>query len=252
MALDVYWYADMTRAHLSRETPHYPRPVVRAAYGPGAGANTAQNLKALGVGAVSLFSVVGKDLWAAQLAVELASRSIRAGDWIESTRRWTTAYIKPVLMGYHSQEEDARLDFENSMALTEAEEDRLIERLEAALPGLDAVLVADQLEINGVVTGRVRGWLNGLAARHPQKIFLVDSRVRIGEFRGMVLKPNEIEAAAACGLQPGEAPELCEIGPAIEPGLRPAGFYHRRRAGRVGLRARPAGAHSGCPGNAAL
>jgi len=25
-ALDVYWYADMTRSELSRETPHYTRP----------------------------------------------------------------------------------------------------------------------------------------------------------------------------------------------------------------------------------
>ena len=47
--LDGYWYADMTRSHLSRETPHFPRPVVRESYGPGAGANVAQNLRALGV-----------------------------------------------------------------------------------------------------------------------------------------------------------------------------------------------------------
>ena len=212
VALDAYWYADMTRAHLSRETPHYPRPVVRAAYGPGAGANTAQNLKALGVGEVNLFSVVGKDPWASQLAMELASRGIRTDGWVESAERWTTTYIKPVLMGYHSEQEDARLDFENTTALSEGEEDRVLERLEEALPGLDAILVVDQLEVNGVVTGRIRSRLNDLAAHHPEKIFLVDSRIQIGEFRGMVLKPNQVEAAAGLGLKQSEPQELRAIG----------------------------------------
>ena len=27
--LDVYWLADMTRSELSRETPHFPLPVVQ-------------------------------------------------------------------------------------------------------------------------------------------------------------------------------------------------------------------------------
>lgn len=211
VALDAYWYADMTRSRLSRETPHYPRPVVRAAYGPGAGANTAQDLKALGVGAVSLFSVVGKDLWAAQLARELDERGIQAR-WIESPRRWTPAYIKPILVGHHSQQEDARLDFENSTELSGEEEDRLLEGLRAELPQLDAVVLADQLEINGVITDRVRAGLNGLAAGHPAALFLVDSRARIGQYRGMLLKPNELEAASAVGVKQGETTSLAQTG----------------------------------------
>src|SRR5512138_1078073 len=155
VALDAYWYADMTRSHLSRETPHYPRPVVRAAYGPGAGANTAQDLQALGVGQVSLFSVVGKDLWSAQLSQELAERQVQAR-WIESPNRRTTAYIKPILVGYQAQQEDARLDFENAGPLTQSEEDQLLEALGLALPELDAVVLADQFELNGVITERVR------------------------------------------------------------------------------------------------
>ena len=48
LALDIYWYADMTRSFLSRETPHFPRPVVRESYSPGAGANIADNLRGHG------------------------------------------------------------------------------------------------------------------------------------------------------------------------------------------------------------
>ncbi|MEM2455549.1 MAG: sugar kinase, partial [Candidatus Bathyarchaeia archaeon] len=46
-ALDVYWYADMTRSELSRETPRYTRPIVRETYSPGASGNISWNLKDL-------------------------------------------------------------------------------------------------------------------------------------------------------------------------------------------------------------
>ena len=37
--LDGYWFADMTRSALSRETPLFPRPVVREHYSCGGAAN---------------------------------------------------------------------------------------------------------------------------------------------------------------------------------------------------------------------
>ena len=41
MCLDVYWFADMTRSKLSRETPHFPLPVVSEKMSAGAGGNAA-------------------------------------------------------------------------------------------------------------------------------------------------------------------------------------------------------------------
>ena len=49
----------------------------------------------------------------------------------------------------------------------------------------------------GVVTDRVRARLAELASIYPGKVFSVDSRTRIGEFRGLTLKPNRSEAALA-------------------------------------------------------
>ena len=213
VALDGYWYADMTRARLSRETPHFARPVVRAEYGPGAGANVAQNLAALGAGAVSVFSVVGQDLWAVQLRAELVRRGIRTHGLVEARERCTPAYLKPILMGYVARQEDARLDFENDQPLSAALEDELLARLESELDGLDAVLVADQFEENGVVTARVRARLAALAQQHPDTPFLADSRARIALFAGMLLKPNELEAAQALGLPAGTPP--AELGRAL-------------------------------------
>jgi rfaE bifunctional protein kinase chain/domain len=197
LGLDAYWYADMTRSFLSRETPLFARPVVREMYSPGAGANVADNLKALGVGQVVVFSVLGDDWRGVILSQEMSKRGIDVEQLIVSPRRSTTTFIKPILMGYDSQQEDARLDFENAEPLATKLEDALIDCVTQHLSGMVALLVADQLDVNGIITDRVRTALNQLAAHHPNKVFMVDSRRRIGLFRNMALKPNWVEAVAA-------------------------------------------------------
>jgi rfaE bifunctional protein kinase chain/domain len=216
IGLDVYWYADMTRAHLSRETPHFPRPVVREAYSPGAGGNVAQNLVALGVGEVTVFSVFGKDTWGDRLKAELNQRKIHTAGILRHAARRTIAFIKPMLLGYNSQQEDARLDFESSLPLTNRVEDQLLAALERRLDTLNTVLIADQQELFEVITPRVRQRLNELAAANPRLCFLTDSRQRIGLFQNITLKPNWVEAVAA--IAPERDPrqvswaEMLEIG----------------------------------------
>jgi rfaE bifunctional protein kinase chain/domain len=197
LALDAYWYADMTRAFLSRETPHFPRPVISESYTCGAGANVADNVKALGVGHVTVLSVLGDDWRGVLLQRVMAQQDIDCTQLLVSSQRFTTAYIKPILMGYESKQEDARIDFENNSPLTEALEYKLLDVIKQNLPALDAVVIADQLEVNGIVTSRVREGLNILASEHPNKLFVVDSRARIGSFDHMILKPNKQEAMGA-------------------------------------------------------
>ncbi|MBN2470062.1 MAG: hypothetical protein JXN59_04985 [Anaerolineae bacterium] len=201
LALDAYWYADMTRAVLSRETPHFPRPIVREVFSAGAGANVAHNLAELGAREVVVFSVLGQDWRAELLSAVLAEAGVNAAHLIRAAGRVTPAYIKPILQGYDSQQEDARLDFGSDEPLPPDLEDALIAALQAQLRSqlrsLDALLVADQFEVNGAITDRVRDALNTLAADHPDKVFVVDSRLRIGLFRHMILKPNRMEAAGA-------------------------------------------------------
>lgn len=45
--VDIYWHADMRKSELSRETPHYPLPIVGERVYLGAGGNVAANLAAL-------------------------------------------------------------------------------------------------------------------------------------------------------------------------------------------------------------
>ena len=101
-------------------------------------------------------------------------------------------------------QEDSRLDFINPAPLPAGPVDELLARLEAALPDLKALIVADY-QPNGIFADRSRSALNRLAAAHPGVHFVVDSRDAIGSFQGMALKPNETEAARH--LFPGQPPE---------------------------------------------
>ena len=47
ICLDIYWNADMRKSELSRETPHFPLPIVEERMSPGAGGNVAANMLAL-------------------------------------------------------------------------------------------------------------------------------------------------------------------------------------------------------------
>lgn len=215
-ALDVYWYADMTRSELSRETPHYTRPIVKETYSPGASGNIAWNVRDLGVKNVYAVTILGRD-WRGQILIEKLHEMGVITDYIlSSPERVTSAYIKPILCGFDSQQEDARLDFINLKPISNNLENQLIENIKAVINVADIVIIEDQMSRNGVITDNVRLALINLARENAEKIFVVDSRERIGLFENMILKPNKIEAVKAiCPLRnPSEVgmDELVKIG----------------------------------------
>ena len=61
ICLDLYWRADMKKSRLSRETPHYPLPIVDETYTPGAGGNVLNNIHALDVENITCISAIGSD-----------------------------------------------------------------------------------------------------------------------------------------------------------------------------------------------
>jgi bifunctional ADP-heptose synthase (sugar kinase/adenylyltransferase) len=95
-----------------------------------------------------------------------------------------------------------RLDIKNRAPLPEAVEQTLIARLREVVPRVHGVVIADQVpERNcGVVTDHVRDEIAALARAHPQKVFIADSRERIGLFREVIVKPNLREASQAVGV----------------------------------------------------
>jgi rfaE bifunctional protein kinase chain/domain len=201
--LDGYWYADMTRAQLSRETPLYNRPVVAETYSPGGAANVAWNLADLGVGEVHAISVLGKD-WRGSLLREIFQRlGIHSDHLLESPVWKTPFYGKVMLTGWDTRQEDARLDMINPHPLEAEDEDQLVQHLCQIVPHLDALIIADYIP-GGVVSPRVSETLLTLTERNPQVVFLADSRERIDQFQSLVIKPNEVEARRL--FFPGQAP----------------------------------------------
>jgi rfaE bifunctional protein kinase chain/domain len=197
LCLDAYWYADMTRSELSRETPRFPLPIMREAYSPGGAANVAANLAALGVGQVQAIGMLGSDWRGDILAREMTARGVDLSAVIRSALRTTSTYIKPMRQGYGGvQQEDSRLDFHDFTPLPAELEDALIASVQDAVRDANAVVIGDQLD-PGVVTPRVRAALIEMAASRPTLPFVVDSRQHIADFRAMIAKPNEIELARA-------------------------------------------------------
>ena len=192
--LDGYWYADMTRSQLSRETPLYPRPIVSESYSCGGAANVAWNLATLGVKEVRAFSFFGSD-WRGQILTRELTQSGVTCSSIQTIPDWITPfYGKVVLTNGELRQEDSRVDFVNTHLPDADAVAALLQEIEKHLPKLNAVVIADYQQF-GVLTSDVIRALNRLAEANPQVVFMVDSRDRITEYHNMVLKPNQVEAS---------------------------------------------------------
>ncbi len=198
VCLDAYWYADMRRSELSRETPHYNRPVYRETYSGGALANVASNLASLGVGRITIFTILGKDWRGEILKGILENQKVDTSKIIFSDNRFTPMFLKPILEGYQTSQEAPRYDFLTDQAPDSDSTEKLARTLREVLEVFDCVLLGDQVP-DGIITPELIESLVELAGREQRVFFTADSRYRIEQFRHMVWKPNDIEAAKALG-----------------------------------------------------
>lgn len=202
--LDAYWEADMRLSELSRETPHYPLPIVSERLSLGGAGNVAANVLALAPARVSCVGVVGAD-WRGRALLDLLREQGAdvSGMMVDETRQ-TNAYIKPLRRGMSEVVyEDPRLDFANYTPLSVQTETALLSALERLGTEVDVICVSDQL-VHGCVTASVRQRLMALGGSGVRVI--VDSRDRIGLYSQVMIKPNELEACRALDL-PDEADE---------------------------------------------
>ncbi len=191
LCLDVYWAADMRLSELSRETPHYPLPIIEERYSLGGAGNVAANLAALNPSEVWAVGTVGDD-WRADLLIrEMNKRNINCSYVLRSPDLVTNTYIKPLRHGISDVVyEDPRLDFENRKALSSENEKRVLLALEEMAEQVDCICVSDQMKF-GCITPAVRQKLCQLG--EAGKIVIVDSRDHIHEYSNVIIKPNEVE-----------------------------------------------------------
>lgn len=199
ICLDRWCTYDPATSEPSRETGIPRIGVVATEVTPGAGGTVANNLAALGIGRVAVIGAVGDDGFGYELKRALEFRGI-VSDLLVTTAALPTFTYTKLLNSQTGEEDQPRVDFIYTGQVPVELEDALIERLKANASQYDVILVSDQAETSrgGVITGRVRDYLSGMAGSNPEKVIWVDSRVRSYLFRNVVIKPNEEEALAAC------------------------------------------------------
>jgi rfaE bifunctional protein kinase chain/domain len=197
--LDKYFSIDPALSETSIETGLEAYQVVEIRCSPGAAGTVVSNLRAMAV-QVSVVGVIGLDGEGFELRQGLQQLQANITGLIETPDRFTPTYIKPMRRaGQGVEQELNRLDIKNRQPLLARYEATVISHLERLLPTVDGVIIADQVQERncGVITDGVRAALARLAQTYPHKPFGADSRLRIGEFEAVIIKPNVHEVQAA-------------------------------------------------------
>lgn len=201
--LDKYLSIEPSLSEISLETGLEAYQVVEIRHSPGAAGTVVSNLRALET-QVSVVGVIGRDGEGFDLKQGLSQRGANIEALLETEDRFTSTYTKPMLRSTTpdgSERELNRLDIKNRRPPPPDLEAEVTAQLERLVPVVDGVIIADQVQERncGVITDKVRAALARLAEQYPAKIFAADSRVRIGEFEQVMIKPNLHEARAAIG-----------------------------------------------------
>ena len=194
--LDRYFDIDPARDEPSVETGLTAYQITRVRSYPGALGTVLNNLVALGVGQLVPIAIIGDDGEGYELRQSLARmRGVNGDGLILADDRRTPTYAKPM----YGDRELNRLDIKNRTPTPDRLQDRVVSMLDSHFNSFDALLVLDQVseENCGVITDRVRQRIAELGKAHPKTFILADSRERIGLFRNVCIKPNEVEFAKA-------------------------------------------------------
>jgi rfaE bifunctional protein kinase chain/domain len=204
--LDQYLVVEPGLAEISVETGLEADQVVEIRRNPGAAGTVCSNLAALGIRTEAM-GIVGDDGEAFELLRGLQNRGVGTTLMLRSPERVTPTYIKPMRRRQDGAEDEmGRMDIKNRTTTPPELERRLIANLKSVVESFDGFFISDQVEERecGVVTAATRSAFSRLARRDPGKVFLADSRSRIAEFRGVMIKPNQAEAARALGDSGGD------------------------------------------------
>ena len=192
--LDRYLVIDSDLAETSLETGLEAHQVVEIRNSPGAAGTVTANLAALGVGNVRILGVIGTDSHGHDLKKALCAIGVDTEYLFETPDLFTPTYTKPI--DRKTGAEMARLDVKNRTPMPVDLENRMLQALRVLIPQVHGVIVLDQVSEHncGVLTDRVIAELSHLAKAHSNTIILADSRIRIGAFQNITLKPNAYEA----------------------------------------------------------
>ncbi|MHB9033125.1 MAG: bifunctional heptose 7-phosphate kinase/heptose 1-phosphate adenyltransferase [Anaerolineae bacterium] len=199
--LDKYLQIQGDLGEVSLETGLTAYQVTAINTNPGAAGNVAANVRSLGL-EVAAITVLGGDGEGYDLRRRLTELGIDLDGVIDNDQRFTPTYTKPMMHEPDGRiHELSRIDHKNRSPLPVELEDQVLARLNSIVGEVNGVIVTDQVQERncGIITDRVRARLVELADKRRDIPFVVDSRLRVGEFKHLYLKPNEREAYNALG-----------------------------------------------------
>jgi len=203
---DIYVFGKPHR--LSREAPVIVVRHEGEKFVPGSAANTAHNLMALAA-TVHLIGVVGDDTPGRAVVDFFDGPRAKAGGIIIDKHRPTITKTRIMAGDLHTTKQQViRIDKEPDNQLSSEARKLLCGRLEAVLPEIDGIVVSDYGY--DVVGPEVVELVQQVAGG---KVVVVDSRFRLGNFKGVTLAtPNESEAEAATGILINSDADVLEAG----------------------------------------
>ena len=209
--LDAYYDCDPRLEESSLETGNSCHQVVSTRRQPGAAGAVAANLAALGAASVHAVGFCGDDGEGWELRRAMEGLGLEMAGFLTVAERRTPTYGKICSLGRDGgglrlHRELHRLDIRNRRRTPKSVQRELIGYLRGA-GEWDAVVVVDQVPEAGfgVVTPAMRSCLEDLRPGPSEMVVLADSRRRIRHFKGLAIKPNHHEAAAALGLRPARS-----------------------------------------------
>jgi D-beta-D-heptose 7-phosphate kinase/D-beta-D-heptose 1-phosphate adenosyltransferase len=192
--LDVY-----IRGAVARISPEAPIPVVEINEDdrkmPGGAANVAANITALG-GRSAIIGTIGNDAAGKELLKELKKGHVDTAGVLALSDRPTTEKTRVIA---HTQQV-VRFDREVKSALSEKQQDQVVERALKAMKDADGVIFEDYNK--GLLTAKVIRKVIAYA-KAKGKIITVDPKFHnFFEFKGVtVMKPNMKEVTEALGTE---------------------------------------------------
>lgn len=195
LCLDEYVIG--TAARLSREAPVPVLEWRERRVLPGAAANPAHNIVALGSQAITT-GVIGEDAAGQTLRAELERLGIGTAGVVVDATRPTTTKTRIVAQGAQRFPQHlARIDRLDQRPYSGAQVAQLCQHIEQLAPAVDAILVSDYR--GGVVSADVVAAIQDVARVHGL-LTAVDSQGDLGKFKGFgLVRCNAVEAAVQLG-----------------------------------------------------
>lgn len=181
-----------TISRVSREAPVFILKHEETETRPGGAANAAANVAALG-GVPIIVGLIGNDQNGDLLAESLRSVGVSTEHLIRKEKLATTTKLR-VLAGpqFAVRQQVIRVDFEPDFTVTAAATNQILRKIDELAPTANAIIVSDYGY--GAATPEIFRIIRDLARKHSIPV-TVDSRFRLGEFKGATAATPNLEEA---------------------------------------------------------